>query len=264
MGREEKNKVAARKKKIGQEFREKMGLLIERPKPGGSGNCNDGNTARRFFRDPELTASITGINKELLLRFSTILRAISTSYPINIENFNKYALDTTKLYTHLYSWYYMPVSVHKILIHGGQVIESTILPIGMLSEEAQEARHKHVKRFRESHVRKFSRKENMQDILNMLLVSSDPVISHIAAATSNLNNDSLPKEVRNLLKEPSESVGRSQQQQKVFQEKEEEEEEEVPTEEEKGDDDNEEEAEEEGHDDDVEEEEYEGIIALQS
>ena len=41
-----------------------MGLIVDKPKPG-YGSTNDGNTARRFFQNPDLSAKITGINKQL-------------------------------------------------------------------------------------------------------------------------------------------------------------------------------------------------------
>lgn len=37
-----------RKTKIQDDFRKRLGLLIDVPKPG-FGSSNDGNTARRFF-----------------------------------------------------------------------------------------------------------------------------------------------------------------------------------------------------------------------
>ena len=36
----------------------------------------------------------------------------------------------------------MPPTVHKMLIHGGEIIRRALVPIGWLSEEAQEARNK--------------------------------------------------------------------------------------------------------------------------
>jgi hypothetical protein len=39
-------------------------------------------------------------------------------------------LDTAKWYVNLYPWYYIPASVHKILIYSADVIRFTILPIG--------------------------------------------------------------------------------------------------------------------------------------
>jgi len=47
------------------------------------------------------------------------------------------ASETAKLYVELYSWYYMPASVYKILIHGKNIIESFIILIGELSEKTQ-------------------------------------------------------------------------------------------------------------------------------
>eukprot|EP00733_Pompholyxophrys_punicea_P001452 Pompholyxophrys_punicea_v1_NODE_730_length_1385_cov_8.607062.p2 type:complete len:157 gc:universal NODE_730_length_1385_cov_8.607062:665-1135(+) len=42
------------------------GLLIDVPKAGGSGNTNDGNTARRFFAEYEKISEITGLDKNIL------------------------------------------------------------------------------------------------------------------------------------------------------------------------------------------------------
>jgi hypothetical protein len=71
----------------------------------------------------------------------------------------------------------MPASVHKILLHGSKIIDSHLLPIGELSEEAQEARNKDFKRFREYHTRKHSRSATNEDLIKKLLTSSDPYIS---------------------------------------------------------------------------------------
>lgn len=48
-----------------------MGLLIDPSRPGGSGMTNDGNTARRFLSNPDLSSSITDIDKEIIV-YSTI------------------------------------------------------------------------------------------------------------------------------------------------------------------------------------------------
>lgn len=51
---EEKNQMKNAKQRIQRGFKEHMGLIVDVPKHG-SGTSNDGNTARRFFRDPQLT-----------------------------------------------------------------------------------------------------------------------------------------------------------------------------------------------------------------
>ena len=68
-----------------------MGLLVNVPKPGGSGTMNNGNTGRRFFRDPTLSVSITGINETLIRRCSVILQALSSGYRVNATAFDNYA-----------------------------------------------------------------------------------------------------------------------------------------------------------------------------
>jgi len=98
--------------------------------PKHSGTSNDGNTARKFFRDPQLTSMITDINQSLIEKFSIILQTLACGERIDSCKFEAYALETAKIYVNLYSWYYMPSSVHKILVHGGKVIKSVLLPIG--------------------------------------------------------------------------------------------------------------------------------------
>lgn len=43
-----------------------MGLKIDQPRQGGAGTSNDGNMARRFFANPEMSSLITGLKKNLL------------------------------------------------------------------------------------------------------------------------------------------------------------------------------------------------------
>ncbi len=95
----------------------------------------------------------------------------------------------------------MPSSLHKILIHGDEIIKSAALPIGMFSEEALESRNKDFKIYREFNRRKMSREITMRDLLNTLLYTSDPGISTISSNTSNneRNIECIPSEVRNLL-----------------------------------------------------------------
>lgn len=158
-----KQELEERKKVLQTAFRTRMGLLVDIVKQG-KGTSNDGNTARKFFADPHLSAEITGLDKNLITRFSVILQAVASGEEINILKFQQYTLDTAKLYVSLYSWYYMPVTVHKLLMHGSTIIKNAILPIGQLSEDAQEANHKYFRKYRENHARKMSRKSNNEDI----------------------------------------------------------------------------------------------------
>lgn len=182
-GPENKAVFETRKKYIQSEFKNKMGLLVDKPK-AGSGSTNDGNTARSFFRNPELTSSITGVDEQLIKSFLIILRTISSGKQINIEKFEELLEDTRNLYLSLYAWYYMPSSVHRLLVHGIDIIKNFDLPIGQLSEDALEARHKEIRKQRLSHTRKSSRTNTNKDLMTQLLITSDPYIASLRKITS--------------------------------------------------------------------------------
>lgn len=175
---EENKKLKAAKKQLVQDrFRNEYGLIIDKPRHV-SGNTNDGNTARRFFANSSCTSQITGVDETLLRRFYIILQTMSCGRKINPRKFGEYARSTAELYVNKYNWYYMPSSVHKVLIHGESIITyNSILPLGQLSEDAQESRNKDYKKFRLHHSRKCSRTATNEDVFHTLLCSSDPFIS---------------------------------------------------------------------------------------
>lgn len=76
-----------------------------------------------------------------------------------------------------YPWYNLPSSIHKVLMHGSEVIDNCILSIGEMSEEAAESCNKLVKLFRRDNTTKHSREVTNIDLLNRLLLNSDPLIS---------------------------------------------------------------------------------------
>ena len=93
----------------------------------------------------------------------------------------------------------MPQALHKVLIHSHQLVRAKPLPIGMLSEEAQEASNKNVKRFRENFTRKTSRKDTNCDLMRRMLCSSDPVISSLRRSADSKKELELPEEAAELL-----------------------------------------------------------------
>ena len=192
-----RDSIEKRAVSIRQKFRKEYGIIVDGVKPG-FGTTNTGNTARKFFENPKKTSEITGLNEELIDRCDTILRVISSGYPIDVTAFKKYALDTARLYVRFYEWYPMPASVHKILLHGSQAIEIAVLPIGMLSEEAQESRNKDFRKFRTSKSRKTSRKDNLQDVFNQMILTSDPVLTN-KCELPNPKENGLKKSVMELL-----------------------------------------------------------------
>lgn len=71
----------------------------------------------------------------------------------------------------------------------------------MLTEEAQEARNKDFKKYREQYSRKCSREQSNIDVFNLLLLSSDPIITSKRQLPKK-KLQSLPPEALHLLQSP--------------------------------------------------------------
>lgn len=178
-----------------------MGLNVDKPK-AGSGTSNDGNTARHFFEKYEQSAKITGIDQDIIYRFYIILQAISSGHDINLDNFRQYTVKLARMIVEKYDWYYMPTLVHKLLIHGPEIIEDSVLPIGQMSEDAQEACNKFYSIYRLSFARKNYRQKTMEDVFKRFLVASDPYISSCRKLPAK-QLKSLSADAINLLSSPS-------------------------------------------------------------
>ncbi|XP_055697420.1 uncharacterized protein LOC129809645 [Phlebotomus papatasi] len=199
--RHHEDEFKATKLRIQQEFFEQLGLHVDKPRPG-SANSNDGNTARRFFANPQVSSEITGIKEELITRLRNLLLAISSGKLLDPGKFERYAMKTAEIYVKEYGWYKMPPTLHKVLFHGHQVIAKSQFPIGHLSEEPQEALNKEVYRIRRNNTRKYSRTAANQDLINGLIVGSDPVISHYRyhQMEKKKTENVLPEDVQDLIR----------------------------------------------------------------
>lgn len=129
-----------------------------------------------------------------------------------------------------YDWYYMPASVHLVLLHGADYMLYFPVPLGMLSgtensmlpfnvfylfftpplmeltfsEEALESRHKDLRFLRLHHTRKSSRKFSMEDLFLGLMSRSDPLVALYRQAPK--PKSVLEMEVMNLLLLPQKQV----------------------------------------------------------
>lgn len=194
----DKEVVLENKARIQKEFRDRCGLIVDKPKPG-FGNSNDGNTARRFFKNPELSAEITKIDVNLIKKMHIIMIVVSSGHEIDVDKFRDFTQNTARYFVEQYPWYNMPPTLHKYFIHGPEIVSSALLPIGQLTEEAQEARNKDFKRYREHYSRKCSREKTNEDVFNLFLLSSDPVITS-KRKLQKKKLQHLPKEALDLLK----------------------------------------------------------------
>lgn len=200
--------VEQNKKQIQDKIREKTGLLVDVVKPN-SGTTNDGNTARIALSDKnrQTFSEILGLEKWLADDLFTILIVLSTStFMIDPDKFAYFCRQLAEKYVAAYMWHPMTVTIHKILVHGSQIIKCTNLPMGMLSEQAAESRNKFWRYDREHHTRKSSRCRTMEDLFHRACESSDPVVSNIIQMTQRKtvkNKDPLPASALNLLKIPN-------------------------------------------------------------
>lgn len=200
----EKPKLVERKHFIQKQMMEKMGLNVDKPLPNGSGNSNDGNTARRAFSNTALLSSILNIDYDILYSFYIILITISSEYEIDSEKFKTFCKNVFLAYQNKYPWYPMSPTVHKVLVHGHQIIDNCFVPVGCLGEHASESRNKLYKSDRRRHARKCSRLDTMTDIFNRALDTSDPLLSsiYLKERQRKNKNKNMPQEVISLLKSP--------------------------------------------------------------
>lgn len=209
-GPQEQNIVKAKKTSLQMELFARLGLRVDYPAAGGSGNSNDGNTARRAFANYELFSEILGIDKDLVLKLKTILTVISQTFPVDLENFTSYCRATAELYVDKYPWYYMSATLHKLLIHGGDIIRNSVLPIGMYSEQAGESKNKTYREDRLRHSRKSTRELTLRDTFQRSMDASDPILSteYVHKRQRKCNN-ALPPEVLSLLLSPDTTIASS-------------------------------------------------------
>lgn len=124
-----KTEMMCRKKEIQKMMWTRMGLHVSIPKQNGSGNSNDGNTARRAFRNYQLFSSITSFDQNILYYFYIVLITISCEHCVDVEKFKIFCEKTFLLYVNTYPWYPISPTVHKILVHGWQIMNSSLVPV---------------------------------------------------------------------------------------------------------------------------------------
>ncbi|GJQ72979.1 hypothetical protein Trydic_g1617 [Trypoxylus dichotomus] len=76
-----------------------------------------------------------------------------------------------------------------------------VLPIGQMSEEVQEVRHKDCKRYGETYTRKTSRKDTVLYLHQVLVITFNPLISRYGKAVD--RKTVILQDVRKLLKCPT-------------------------------------------------------------
>ena len=70
---------------------------------------------------------MTGVNEEVIVGFRTVLSVLHCGLPVDWAKFHAYAVKLYRRIVELYPWYYVPSSVHSILLHGAPIM--SVLPL---------------------------------------------------------------------------------------------------------------------------------------
>lgn len=196
----------ARKNLLQDRFWQNMGIRVDYPSTGGTGNSNNGNVSRTAFEKPELLANILELDLHLIQNIRTILIALSCQLPLNVERFHEFCQETSRHYVTLYGWYPLPPSIHKVLVHSKDIMLANDLAVGLLAEDASESCNKLYRHNRQFHARKNSRQNNLEDVFNRALDSSDPIVASfgLRKRQNDRTRKMIPREVLNLLEAPKE------------------------------------------------------------
>lgn len=119
---------------IKQKFIEKFNMRIEEPRPSG-GTSTTGNVTRRAFKNPSLLAEILELDEKMVKNLSNLLAAVSSYYPINIEEFGKLCEETNKIYLEKYGNIFKNVAMHKLLDHGPDIVANSLMPTGKIDSK---------------------------------------------------------------------------------------------------------------------------------
>jgi len=142
----------ARKSKIQKSLKSELHLSVDIVKQS-AGTTNTGNVGRAFFEQAERVSELIGVDKDILVRMHAILQVISCGEKIDLVKFKEHCIDTAKKCATFYSWYKMPPSIHKVLIHGCDIMKALNAPMIWFSEEPQEANNKVFRKARSEHSR---------------------------------------------------------------------------------------------------------------
>lgn len=168
-----------RKKVIQDQFKDQLNLLIDIPLSGG-GTSNNGNTARKFFREHAITSEITDVPEELIERYHTIISVLCGSKLLDPVKLREYNTETANLLRTTYPNKNFTPTIHKILYHSTEVVEyfnQFNIPEGMMSEEPLEASHKNIRNNRYDFARKMNKTVNEIDVYGRLIMTSDPEVN---------------------------------------------------------------------------------------
>ena len=165
----------------------------------------------------DVTAAICGVPNQLVKNLHIIWSTLASGFAVDPDKFQALCDETRDIYFDErsgVSWYNISPTLHKVLVHGGDLIRNCVLPIGLTNEEAGEGNNKILRHVRLFHSRKNSWLDGMADLYHRLMDISDPVILEITKKKTNCHTNkrkNLSKEIISLLQSPELSVGETEE-----------------------------------------------------
>jgi hypothetical protein len=200
----DKPSVAANTLRVKEAFERKLGLIVDQRREGGFGNTNTGNVARKAFANADTFAQICGVSTILVSNLDVICRTLASSHNIDADKFEEFCNATLAQYMIDCPWYNIPPTLHKVLVHGADIIRATPLPIGVTSEEGSESNTKFCRKYYQNHTRKISSLAALQDLFHRMMDVSDPLVRSLTPEPETQSSE-MPPDMRALLILPSSS-----------------------------------------------------------
>jgi len=168
-------KFEARKVQVKQAFQRELNLIVD--SSSGPGNTLSGNVARKAFSNPIKFGKIVGVSPVLISNLFVIWCTLASKYQINSIKFGELCQQTLDIYMSEVGWFNIPPTIHKVLVHGQDIVEACPVPIGWTSEESSEANNKFIRKYLSQHTRKTSHLDTMSDLFHRLMQVSDPCLT---------------------------------------------------------------------------------------
>ena len=223
-----KRQKALRKRRhnyIMRRIHTRHGFWVNKPLPGShGGSSNTGNTARRYYKHARSIAEILKIPYEFIKGLGVIWEIIRCPFAIDSTKAQEKADEVLDMYFRFFKtteaekrerrskklskplevWYKISSSVHKILKHMKLLLDNCPVPPGMVSEEGPECNNGRLRSILDKLTRKMSRLKMLTDLVNRLLLISDPLMLEFVKekALEKRKKRTVSPEVRELLLNP--------------------------------------------------------------
>ena len=151
-----------------------------------------GNVAKAFFSEKNRDLVLQLFNcaahdlhddlKDLLMRYSVILRLINSRETIRVDKFREFCLETYIIHLETLPWMDVSPSVHRYLAHSADaILVNGGKGLAQISEAPLESLHKKMRFFRMNLSRKTNLSDILDDIYSRLWLESAPQLRKMKA-----------------------------------------------------------------------------------